>query len=517
MATLKKFLEEIESQNLKRTFLTIFLWLFLRIFLESVFESSHYIGYIPFSYKALVIYFLHYPCFYLSLFLGIVIITALIIKEDVRKITSAFAFGFGIVVFVPLIDWIFDGGYKITYPLRIGPYLLSGLNPFVSIIEYGGSPGQRIIFFSVCILVAFYGYFKTKKIVSGVILFFILYFLIILLGGMPTLLAGNRPEDVYITGGILYSDTQKYTAIFILLLIPFAILYFYLLNKRGFKLLILSIRLERSIFYGAVGLAGLFLALQQAPYFPGISFIFDRLGLVILFLAIFAGFSGTSVVNDLFDKRGDSITRLRNPLLRGIEPQYYLVGGTLLNIFALALSLILGYVPFLLMLTLLILGLLYSMPPVRLKRIPIVSSFTLAVAMVLALAMGYSIITGGEVFNRIPGSILKATLLAGTFGFTAKDINDIEGDKKTGILTLPIIFSGQDRGLLPLPMGIVIGSSYLFFPLFIKELLSGSVFFAVITLLYTTLIKRPKEWFYFLLLYLYGGYLFFTLSRLPNL
>lgn len=517
MTNLKSFIEDIESHSLKRAFLTLFAWIILRIFFESVFESSHYLGYIPFSYKALVIYFLHYPSFYLSLFLVIVMVTSLITRTEIKKTISVFAFGFGIVVFVPFIDWVIGGGFRITYPLRMGPYLFSSLNPFVSIMEYGGSPGQRIVFFLVCLLVAFYGYLKTKKIISGVALFIILYLLIILMGGMPTLLAGDRPEDVYRTGGILYSDTQKYTSIFILLLISFVVLYFYLIDKRSFRLLILSIRLERSTFYGAVGLAGFFLALQQSSYAPRVSFIFDWVGLVILYLAIFFGFTGTSVVNDFFDKNGDSITRLRNPLTRDIEPQYYLFWGIVLKIFTLTLSLLLGYVPFLIMITLLILGLLYSMPPVRLKRIPLVSSFTLAVSVVLVLAMGYSIIAGGEVFNRIPGSILKATLLSGTFGFTAKDINDIEGDRRTGIRTLPVIFSTSDGRLLRLPMGIIISSSYLFFPVFIKGVLPGSAVFAVSTLLYTILVKRLNEWFYFLLLYLYGGYLFIILSSLPQL
>lgn len=519
MSGIQEFLRHIESVKLRRSFFTLLAWVFLRIFFEGIFELPHRIGYIPFSYKALVVYFIHYPSFYLSLFLIAAIITALITHEQIQKITGAFAYGYGIVLFVPLIDWIIGGGYSITYPLRIGPYLISSLNPFTSIIEYGGSPGQRIIFFVICLLIAFYAFLKTKKILISILLFVILYFTIILLGGLPTLIAGNRPENLYITGGILYSDTQKFASIFVLLLVFATIFYLYLVNKGSFKLLIPSIRPERAVFYSSVGVCGLLLSLHQTSVsvqnrFP---FIFDRIGIAILWLSLAFGYQGAAAINDFFDEESDTLTRLRNPLVKGINRNYYLAWTMIFTGFAIILSMLINYVCFLLMLSLIVLSILYSMPPVKLKRIPLISSFVLAVATVMSMAMGYSIVSGGNVFSQMPGSILKATLIAITLGFVAKDIEDITGDIKSNVLTLPIIFSTKNQQMLRLPIAIIIGSSYLFFALFIKQLFIGSLIFAIATILYIMLAKKLHEWTYFVLLYLYGAYLVYMLGRLPVL
>lgn len=519
MAGVKGFLKNIESENLKKSFLTLFVWMFLRIFFEGVFEASHHIGYIPFSYKALIIYFIHYPAFYLSLFLIIITITTLFTNEKIQRITSTFSYGFGLVLFIPIIDWIIGGGYTITYPLRIGPYLLSSLNPFTSIIKYGGSPGQRIIFFFICLFIAMYAYYKTKKILVLITLFFISYLTIILLGGLPTFVAGNKPENLYVTGGILYSDTQKFASIFLLLLVFAVMFYLFILDKEKFKCAISSIRFERAAFYGGIGICGLLLSLHQAGVstrnqFP---FIFDRIGIVILWLSLAFGFQGAAAINDFFDKESDSLTRSRNPLVKGIDYNYYLCWTVIILGFALALSLLLNYISFLIMFSLILLSIIYSMPPVRLKRIPIISSFVLAVAVVLSMAIGYSILTGGKVLNQMPSSIVIPTLIAITLGFSAKDIHDVKGDQKSQVLTLPIIFSGKKGEMKRFPIALIIGVSYLIYPIYIKQLFVGSLIFSVVTIAYMLVAKKLNEWFYFLLLYAFGAYIVFMLNKLPVL
>jgi 4-hydroxybenzoate polyprenyltransferase len=499
--------------------LMLFAWMFLRIFFEGILETTHRIGYIPFSYKALVIFFIHYPAFYLSLFLILTIITALITGEPVTRISRTFATCFGITLLVPIIDSLTGGGYVITYPLRIEPYLWGSINPFVSITEYGGSPGQRIVFFFICASLAIYGYIKTRKLLAAVALFITSYLAIILLGGLPTLIAGNVPEQLYITGGILYSDTQKFSALFIILLLGALFGFLFLNHRNNFKLLIASIRLERAFFYGGIGIFGVVLALHQLGVAPKNQFpyLFDWIGFIILWLCLALGFQGAAALNDFFDRRSDNITRTRNPLTKGMSPQYYFCWTVMIIGLSIACSALINYTAFLTVLSLILLSIVYSVPPVRLKRIPVVSSFTLAVATMLAMAVGYSIIAGSAVFDSMPGSIVAPTLIGVTLGFIAKDIKDIEGDRAAHVITLPILFGMDRTKIRRIPIALMISASYVCYAFFINELLPAALVFAVITFAYTIIARRAHEWFYFIVLYMFGAYIIFLLGRLPVL
>lgn len=509
---LERFVRAIDAQKAPRSFLILGAWIFLRVFFEGLLEASHRIGYVPFSYKAVIIYFVHYPSFYLSLFLILVIVTALVIREKIQRVGSAFSTCFGIVLFVPVFDWLIGYAYSITYPLRIEPYLLSTFNPLVSMTEYGASPGQRIVFALICILTGIYAYFKTKKIMPAILLFVITYLIIIILGGLPTIIAGNRPENFYVTGGILYSDSQKYAAIFLLLSLGASILYGFLANPDSFRTMLASLRPERALFYGGVGIAGFILSLDKTNMvmrhlFP---YLFDRIGIFILGLCLSLGFQGAAGINDFYDTGGDRVTRPRNPLLKNINPHYYLAWTIMLIAYALAFALLLNYVSFLTMLSLIFISLIYSIPPVRLKRIPVISTFILAIAVMLSLAMGYSIRQGADAFKYLPGKLLIPITVSITLGFSMKDLQDIEGDRQCGILSLPIIFA-KLFGSAIIPMAAIIALSFLVYPLFIPTTLTGAIIAAFTTAAYTVLVKNPREWLYFIVLYLFGAYLVFSI------
>ncbi|UCC12610.1 MAG: UbiA prenyltransferase family protein [candidate division WOR-3 bacterium] len=509
----------VESTGLKRSLLTVIAWICIRVFFEGVFESTHQIGYIPFSYKSLVVYFLHFPLFYISLFLILVIITALITGEHIRRVTGACASGLGLIILVPLIDWFAGGGYTITYPSRIGPYLLGALNPFISIIDYGGSPGQRIILSIICICLALYSYVKTKKIGMGILLFLASYFIIVIFGGLPTIVAGNRPETVFVTGGILYSDTQKFAAIFLLLSIISGGCYMLLFDREKFAMVLRSLRPERALFYAGMGFFGLFLSLHQQgiSIFSTFPSLFDTIGIIVMLVGLAAGFQCAAAFNDFYDLAEDSVTRSRNPLVRGLDSTYYTWWTGALCVTAMLCSLLLNYIALLIMITYLAIGVLYSMPPIRFKRIPIVATFVLAAAVILSMALGYSLITGSTALNQMPRSILLPTLIGITLGFMAKDIHDSKADRVSGVYTVPALFVVGKGRLNRMPVAVIIGFSYLCYALFIKELLWGALVFSAATIIYTMMVRTAKEWVYFVLLYLFGGYLVIIINRLPTL
>lgn len=502
--------------SLKRALLFILSWIFIRIFFEGVLEVSGRIGFSSFSYRTLLTYFVHFPLFYLGLFFLLILVIAGLTGEHVRKVTKVCSLGLASILLVPLIDWMVGHGFMITYPLRLGSYFIDFLNPTVSLVAIGVSPGQRIVAVLIALLICFYGYTKWRNVFRTFCLFLLSLVIIISFGGLTTLVAGNRPENVFVTGGILYTDTQKYCTIYILLFSVLSFAYICFFNREYYRVFIKAARIERIFFYGAMAVFGFGISSIQAGSALEVSF-FNYLGIVTMFLSLAFGFWGLQVFNDFFDIDIDRIVDKNNPLLKGVTKKYYSIFGIFLMMMALCYAVIINFPAFLILLTYLLLGIVYSLPPARLKRIPVISTLILAVAVVLAIALGFSIHYGGRALNAIPAKILIPTVIAVTLGFIAKDIGHVEGDRAQGVITLPVLLYNPDTFTGRFPIAALVSASYLVYAFFIPQVLAGAVLFALVTFFYILLAKRTSELFCFSMLYLFGGYLFYTLIRLMPL
>jgi 4-hydroxybenzoate polyprenyltransferase len=81
----------------------------------------------------------------------------------------------------------------------------------------------------------------------------------------------------------------------------------------------------------------------------------------------------------------------------------------------------------------------YSMPPLRLKRVPILSKLLIAFNSLLLVMAGSMFISNGFKV-KLPLSIIYPLFLIGlTFVLNFIDIKDYDGDKRAGILTLPVL------------------------------------------------------------------------------
>jgi hypothetical protein len=229
--TLKRLIKVTEQATISQTVVTIFSFIFLRIFLESILEGSHRIGFSSFSYRTIIMYVVHFPMFYLSLFLLLIILMSGITGVDIRKITKTASVGLFAILLVPFIDWVINQGFLITYPLRWQAYVTNFLNPMVSLSDTGISPGQRIVVFSIALLTGVYGRIKTGNMLKGFVLFLASLLTIIFFGCLTTILAGNRPEHVFVAGSILYTDTQKFAAIYAFLFAALSFLFLYVVKR----------------------------------------------------------------------------------------------------------------------------------------------------------------------------------------------------------------------------------------------------------------------------------------------
>ncbi|MGB9720126.1 MAG: UbiA family prenyltransferase [bacterium] len=506
---IQNFISFIEHSRLRHCIFAIISWIFLRIFFEGILEIFHAIGYSKFSYRVLLMYFVHFPLFYLFTFLLVTILLSVILREDLIRVTKIASIGFGLIILIPVIDHLICGGCFISYPSNLQRYFLHFLNPFVSLTDVGISIGQRVVIVVICLFAAIYGYLKTAKIVKAIAIFFIILLAILSSGGITTMIACNKPADFFLIGGILKTDTQKFSAIYALFFIIIFLMYLFILNKKDFQLLTSSMRIERMVFYGGLGVAGFVLANHQSKILDH-NDLFNSLAIIIIFLCPCLGFWALQILNDFFDAEADVISRPRNPIVRGIKKSYYSLAGLFLFLIVLILSAILNYQAFLIMLSFLLLGVLYSVPPVRLKRLPLVSTFILSLAVLLSIGLGHSVVYYEKALNQMPSLLIYAVLLGVTFGFTAKDLNDAESDKQNGIITFPVLFYRSDTMMGRLPLSAIISLGFVFFAVFIPGVFVGAILCSLVIFFYTLLSKKPAEWFYFFMLFVFSIYLLLT-------
>ena len=510
---LDRIIQNAGAMSVNRAILLGFTWIFMRIFFEGVLEATHRIGFSTFSYKMLLTYFVHFPLFYLSLFLLLVIVISALARERIKQVTKVASVGLASILFVPVIDWVLNRGYMITYPLRLGPYFVNFLNPLVSLADIGVSPGQRITIVLISLLVALYVYVRTRALPRALFSLLASLGVIVTFGALTTLFAANHPERVFISGGILYSETQKYCALYALILVVLISGYLYMHGAEWIRMIFRSLRLERVLFYGSLAIFGFAISLAQKNVAFEVD-IFNYLGTVIMFLSMALGFWGLQVFNDLFDVDIDRAVGKINPLLDGVRVENYRSFSILLFMLALCCSLIINFTAFLIVGTFLLLGVVYSMPPVRVKQVPVVSTLVIAIAVVLSVALGFSVYYGARAISAIPVSILFPTVIAVTLGFVAKDIGHVKGDRARGVLTLPVLLYDDKSFPGRLPVAIIVSASYLVYAAFLPGLLLGAVICALCTFSYILFVKKSAEWFYFVMLYAFGGYLLFNYLRM---
>jgi len=79
---------------------------------------------------------------------------------------------------------------------------------------------------------------------------------------------------------------------------------------------------------------------------------------------------------------------------------------------------------------------LYSMPPMRLKRMPVLSKLFISLNSLLMLILGKFTLTGKF---SVPPDLALYFLVCITLVINFIDLKDVEGDKKAGVNTIPTL------------------------------------------------------------------------------
>ncbi|MCD6531908.1 UbiA family prenyltransferase [bacterium] len=413
-----KFVAYLERQN---NFWEWIIYIFSVIFIRNAVES--FICTRKFFVDAE--YFFKYPVFYLTGLLVAAIWIAVFTGEP--KLSGRVAsVGLSGIILAPVLDWILIGrGYILSY-LNFRSwreFALAGLSLYANLplfpMRRGLSPGLRIEIYIFIFLIGLFIYLKTKKIWKAI------------LGGYLFNLSLFLPASAEFLSNQLnafaHIRTTSYEIVNLFFIIVLTV-WLTLSHKSTLKQIFSYLRYFRLLFYGGACILGIFIAAQRSflQLSRNIPTIITSL-FVFLTSWIFAVFT-----NYKYDIISDRIQRKLNPVIvsnREVTDKIIAISAILSIMLggAVNLALLKSTIFFLSV------AFIYSSPPIRTKRFPIISTFTLGLATVAGFMMGYSAVRGN--IDRIPEGVILALAVGVTLGFCAKDINDTVGDAAAGTIT----------------------------------------------------------------------------------
>ncbi|MFA4641240.1 geranylgeranylglycerol-phosphate geranylgeranyltransferase [Pyrococcus kukulkanii] len=204
------------------------------------------------------------------------------------------------------------------------------------------------------------------------------------------------------------------------------------------KAFIEIMRPHNCILAGIVGILGALVAYEGIP---GIN------KLALIFLVVYFGCSAGNTINDYFDYEIDRINRPKRPIPRGAIPRnvalYYALIQYLIGII---LAYFLRIEAFLFALGAYALTFLYAW---KLKPLPFVGN--LAVATLTGVTPIYGAVGVGRI--GLAGYLAICAFLVNVAREIMKDIEDVEGDRKMGAKTLPIILGEKKAGIIASAFG----------------------------------------------------------------
>ena len=419
----------------------------VRTFLEGLLEAKHTII-LP-QY-----FFLEFPISYFVLFLTLLIILRLITRERSAAISKILVVLFSLLLIVPIIDYVISSGegYHLRYLRGDAFYLLENM---ATNLSQGASPGQRIEIITFGFLLLAYIFKKTRSYLKTLIGGIISYVAFVVWGGLPSvfymlssLLFGNPlGPSVYGPGGIFkarvldtYMTTEVITLLALLLMCAELVIILAISDRRRFdfvRRLLRPLRLAHYIFLGSFGL------LLGFHTVGGLEFTLHNYLFALGFLAsVLLMYQSACIVNDIFDMDLYSRTKMRKSENHSRDLKLL---AFLMAAISLLLTQPLGYPVFVFLATFASLAYMYSAPPLRLKRYPLIASLILASSALMIVMGGFAVFARGATVEAFPADIAVVILIVYTLGTNYKDLKDVELDRKNGIYTIPVLL-GEARG-----------------------------------------------------------------------
>ncbi len=419
--------------------------------------------------------------FFLFSYLVILIYLAWWIKEPVRKPANILLWGFWLAVFPPFLDKILCGAercwsfYAFDSLAGLGKRFLTffGDNPMVGITY-----GVRIEVALAVIFLTLYIFLKTKKPLKAFLGGLISYAILFVLGSFPSwltffVLAPSKSifqigeidiAGIFLSpvryfsvssGDIMNALNVKMNLVYAFLLTGAAIFFFWKNYREKFWPVAKNIRWIQIMIHAGIVLFGVGLG---AFYFPkNVTLnVFSFLALANLILAAVFSWIASVFLNDQTDSEIDKISNTSRPLVSGkAVPSEYTQLFWASFWLSLLLALSVGVKFFLLAFSYHAISWIYSGWPFRLKSLPIVATFLSALALVLLFFSGFILLSDNQDISVLPSAVIWLLILAFTVSLPVKDLKDVEGDRKSGIYTIPVLL-GETWARFAIGLGIFV-------------------------------------------------------------
>ncbi|MCK4548330.1 MAG: UbiA family prenyltransferase [Candidatus Eisenbacteria sp.] len=477
-----------------------------RNLIEGALGPDRILGFTYFASPSALMVLDHFLFFYVSLFLGFSILLSVLIRERIGRVMKVMTPAWALILIPPVLDFILTAGsgVRITYVLDLSPVILRFFDPMVALDRV--SYGQRVEILLACILACGYVRIRTRSWTRAVGSFIGVYILIAIHGVLPSLYAKSAwfvtegagtgaaaaYDAAFKSGGIVQEESRKLALLFLFASILLGWIALRMHTPKKTDAVCANVRPLRSMHYTGMTVFGV--ALGWAVFAPaGIEFSGggDLLGVLGVCVATFFALQASIGLNDLFDEQADRIAGAHRPLVTGIlERKDAILQAVSFSAIALLLALNVKYSTFLLMALVLAVSVFYSAPPLRLKRIPILATVTLGLLSLLAALIGFSAFAEERSVALFPPRLGWLLVLSFGLAFTAKDLKDIDGDRATGTLTLPILL-GPRAGKAAVAVLLALG--YLLIPLLLpyRVLIVPSILLGLASAALVYLWKRP--------------------------
>ena len=417
--------------------------------------------------------FSHTFLFFLFSFLLFLPLLSHFAKATIKATANILLFGFLIILTPPLLDWYISGGtgYWSFYEFDGVQGLISRFFSFFgSTPEIGVTYGVRIEVTLSVLLFAVYIFLKTRDSLRALLggiasyaVFFILgtfpsYITIAVLGFSKGFLSVTEtdvaglflsPNNIFFRPLIdpVSALNFKMSLVYALLLILTVGAFLFFSHRKLFLALYHNVRLPQVIYHGGLALLGA----ASAFFFVGTPLhpsFFEILALLSLIASVISAWIASVIANDLHDQNIDALTNPHRPLpTKAIDADTYSGIGISFFLASLILAGIISFKILLLLACYQAIAWVYSAPPFRLKRFPLVATFSAACASLLILLSGFLLVAPDRL-EAFPKPLFFFLLVAYTLALPIKDFKDIEGDKADGVLTLPVLLGAERAKLL---------------------------------------------------------------------
>ena len=465
-----QLIDKLENQKIDVIgwLVIFFCFVFIRIFLENLISPAQ------FKWQ---FFFLHGPAFYLFSFLLFILLLYLLTKEKIEKITKISLWLAPLLLLPPILELIvFRGGMVVSRYTEFAGWvagirdifrvflnfilfgskgllyfgsLFSGpgklLNDFKDVFTY--NYGIRIELDLVLLFLLSYVFLKTRSILktfsallgSYLIIFILMYFpyFFTALLGLPNSSASFHNVSKLNPG---FEWNYILFALYFILIFILATAWFYIYDKKKLIALVKNLRIFRIVLYLGALYYGIYLA--QPTFCFG---FFDWLIIILASLAVVFSWLFAVGSNDLMDEQADKMNKPERPLPSGVFARSEVKSlNIVFRIASYVCALVAGYGFFITILVRSAISYLYSNPPFRLKKIPLVATFCIAGGVLLGVMGGYLLLSDNSLYN-FPVKLAGLILAVLTLSTNVIHLKDERGDKQDQVWTIPVIF-GLARG-----------------------------------------------------------------------